>query len=345
MNMEWNWKTIAIVTGVVLLFLLTNVGQYFILWGPKQESMTKQFEEEKAVLQATIDEYGPMVGIWTVKEGADGLFPGKTIEETDLELREIPQSLLTRSFILDPEAIIGKYYRIGLNSGTPLSMDFVMEDPIDDTTRDYDVVANVLPIGIKVGDYIDYRIVYPRGEDFIVLTHKRIEAIHDKTMKLRMTENEIHFYQAALVDYFLQKKDGATLYMARYVEPGIQKPAIEYYAIPKNIQAIMLLDPNVSQQINGEMNAATRKIIDKAILSVTQEIGSAISSGRSEIQGKIDSGATKLENDLKALLELQAQAAMNSEGVQDTTQPSPDTPPAGSSSDSASFTVEEGVVE
>ncbi|WP_239617496.1 SAF domain-containing protein [Cohnella mopanensis] len=343
MNIEWNWKTIVVLISIIVLFILTNVGQYFILWGPKQEAMTKKFEEEKAVLQATIDEYGPMVGIWTVKEGASELFPGKTIEETDLELREIPQSLLTRSFILDPEAIIGKYYRIGLNSGTPLSMDFVMDDPIDDTTRDYDVVANVLPIGIKVGDYIDYRIVYPRGEDFIVLTHKRIEAIHDKTMKLRMTENEIHFYQAALVDYFLQKSDGATLYMARYVEPGIQKPAIEYYAIPKNIQSIMMLDPNVAEQVNGEINDTRRKIIDAAILSVTAEIGSVISSGRSEIQGKIDSGATQLENDAKALMDLQAQNALNSQPDQGTTtQPSSGTP---KSSNSSSFTVEEGVVE
>ena len=44
-----------------------------------------------------------------------------------------------------------------------------MAEPIEDSTREYDIVANILPIGLKEGDYIDFRIVYPLGEDYIVL--------------------------------------------------------------------------------------------------------------------------------------------------------------------------------
>lgn len=352
--MEWNFKTIAIVAVALIVFIGTNVGQYFVIWGPKQEKLRVSYEQQVSTLQAQIDSIGPMVGIWTIRDGAEGLFPGKKIEESDLDLKEIPESLVTQSFVLDPESMIGKYYKIGLTSGTPLSLDFAMDDPMDDTTREYDVVANIMPIGLKVGDYIDYRIVYPLGEDYIVLTHKRIQAIHDKTIKLKLTEQEIHLYQAALIDYFLQTANGASLYLTKYLEPGVQKPAIPYYAIPKNIQAIMIADPNIIEQINHQLNDTTRIMIDAGLANVTDEVGAAVSSGRNEISGKIEGGSAKQKDEEKARIEAEAEAGAQS-GVQAEVQsqapavpvspPVQDAPMGNSDTPSQTLNIEKGVVE
>lgn len=342
MNMEWNFRTIAIIVGVVILFIITNVGQYFVLWGPKQEALKISYEDRIAILDEELARIGPMVGIWTIREGVEGIFPGKPIEEGDLDLREIPESLVTQSFVLDPESMIGKYYRIGLTGGTPLSLDFAMEDPLDDTTREYDVVSNVMPIGLKVGDYIDYRIVYPLGEDYIVLTHKRIEAINDKTIKLKLSESEIHTYQAALIDNFLNSDAGSILYLSKYLEPGIQKAAIPYYAVPKNIESIMVADPNILQKINSQINGTTRTIIETGIANVIQEDGSSISSGRSDVAGKIDGGSTELKNEEKAQSEAEARDRM--EGG--TAAPAVESPPATTpSGESPALDVGKGVVE
>lgn len=344
MNMEWNFRTIGVIIGVVLLFIVTNVGQYFVLWGPKQEALRTSYEEQVAALQEKIDRIGPMVGIWTIREGVEGLFPGKQIDENDLDLREIPESLVTRSFVLDPESMIGKYYRIGLTGGTPLSLDFAMEDPLDDTTREYDVVSNVMPIGLKVGDYIDYRIVYPLGEDYIVLTHKRIEAINDKTIKLKLNESEIHTYQAALIDNFLNSEEGSILYLAKYLEPGIQKPAISYYAVPKNILAIMIADPNIIQKINSQLNNTTRTIIEAGIANASQEDGQAISSGRNEISGKIEGGSTEQKNEEKARNEAKAKERMEA-GLQAEPSIENQPVPASPSAEAPPLNIEKGVVE
>lgn len=303
MNMEWNWKSILVLSLALILLVGTNVGQYYAIWQPKQEKMKAAYEGQIADLQAALDAIGPMVPIWTVAQDAPDLFPGKVVEHSDLSYQEIPESLLNQSFILEPDTIVGKYYKIALKGGTPLSMDLVMEDPLDDTTREFDVVATMLPIGMKVGDYVDYRIVYPLGEDYIVLKHKRVEAINDKTIKFKLNETEIHYYQAALIDYFLNKDKGAILYMTKYLEPGLQKPATEYYAIPANIEAIMLADPNVVEKIDGELNGTTRKMIDAGTDSVSNEDGSKISSGRSEIAGKIDSGDKDARDQEKTRLE------------------------------------------
>ncbi|TQR44203.1 SAF domain-containing protein [Paenibacillus popilliae] len=354
MNIEWNWRTITIVAGIAIVFIGTNVGQYFLIWGPKQEKLTASYNQEIATLQATIDRLGPMVGIWTIKDGVQGLYPGKEVAETDLELRQLPESLVNQSYVLDAESIIGKYYRIGLTPGTAISKDMVMEDNLDDTTREYDVVANVLPIGLKVGDYVDFRIVYPLGEDYIVLTHKRVEAIHDRTIKFKMDEKEIHMYQASLIDYFLQKKNGSSLYMAKYVEPGIQKEATQYYAVPKNILAIMVADPNIMSKINTDLNNSTRSMIDAGISRVSQEEGQDISSGRKEIEGKVDGGANQLKSEEKARKDAEELAnPSGSEAVTETaptTAPTPapsgsGTTPNNAATEAPTLNIEKGVVE
>ncbi|WP_268624606.1 SAF domain-containing protein [Paenibacillus alvei] len=354
MNIEWNWRTITIVAGIAIVFIGTNVGQYFLIWGPKQEKLTASYNQEIATLQATIDRLGPMVGIWTIKDGVQGLYPGKEVAETDLELRQLPESLVNQSYVLDAESIIGKYYRIGLTPGTVLSKDMVMEDNLDDTTREYDVVANVMPIGLKVGDYVDFRIVYPLGEDYIVLTHKRVEAIHDKTIKFKMDEKEIHMYQASLIDYFLQKKNGSSLYLAKYVEPGIQKEATQYYAVPKNILAIMVADPNIISKINTDLNNSTRSMIDAGISRVSPEAGQDISSGRKEIEGKVDGGANHLKSEEKARKDAEELANPGGTAAATETAPAPAPTPTPSSSDTTpnnapteapTLNIEKGVVE
>lgn len=330
MHMEWNWKTILILSLAVLLFAGTNIGQYYVIWGPKQEKMQQQYEAQVALLQNSLDAYGPMVPIWTVAEGASDLYPGKQIEMSDLTSQEIPESMLNPSFILEPNTIVGKYYKVALHSGTPLALDLVMDEPLDDSTRQFDVTASVLPIGLKAGDYIDYRIVYPGGEDYIVLTHKRVEAIHDRTIKFRLNEMEIHYYQAALIDYFLQKEYGAILYAAKYVEPGLQKAASTYYAIPQNIEAVLIADPNILEKFNSEENATMRKLIEAGVKAMTPEDGSKIASGRSEISGQIDSADKEAKD--------QEQARMEAAEQQPVPQQSP--PPS-----AASPQPERGVVE
>lgn len=308
MNIEWNWKTILIWSIVLIMLIGTNVAQYFWIWKPKIEQLTLSYESEIAHLEETLQRIGPMVTIWTINDENAEIFPGKVIEESDLSTMQLPESLIQPSFILDPASILGKYYRIGVSPGTPLSWDNIMAEPIEDSTREYDIVANILPIGLKEGDYIDFRIVYPLGEDYIVLSHKRVEAINGPTVKVRLNETEIHRYQASLVDYFMQSGRGAILYMTKYVEPGVQKPAEEYYAVPANVLTIMDIDPNIIEVINHEINNRYRANIEANIEAAEQVNQGALKSGRNEVSGKIGQGANEYENKLRELQEAEERA-------------------------------------
>ncbi len=332
----------------MILLFGTNLAQHYLVSKPREEQLTAQYLQQIAILQAKIKSIGPMVSIWTVKEGPQALQAGQAIRLDDLEMNELPESLVTQSLILDPTPVIGKYYRVGLSAGTPLTWDVVMDDPIDDTTRDYDIVANMMPIGLKPGDYIDFRIVYPLGEDFIVLPHKRVEAINGKTFKLKLNETEIHFYQATLVDYFLQVDRGAMLYLTKYVEPGTQKAASPYYAVPKNILAIMEADPNIAKKINARLNDDFRSHVESAVNGVSDEAGQAVLSGRSQMMSEIDSGQSEYRNESGK----QEDARQQVQDQIDLGTPGPSSAPQTDSSVSASPSpaiptsiFEEGVVE
>ncbi|RJX39153.1 hypothetical protein D3P09_16810 [Paenibacillus pinisoli] len=359
MRIEWNLKTILIWAGVAVLFIGTNIGQYYMIWKPKMEEMKLTYETRISVLEAELDRIGPLVNIWTVGDGVTDLYAGREIQMQDLVQRELPESFVTQSLVLNPETIIGKYYRIGLLPGTPLSMDLVMEDPVDDTVREFDVVASVMPIGLKVGDYIDFRLIYPRGEDYIVLPHKRVEAINDNTIKLKLNETEIHYYQAALIDYFLQSKMGASIYLSKYLEPGMQQPAEAYYAVPENILAIMAADPNLMPKVNAAINNTARDLIDAGRFDIDVLEASLIAAGRSEVTGKIDTGKTKYENAEKErqemidrLGEVQAQEPSATDGTSSANNSS-GTSSSSSSSGTGTSTpsgnplleIEKGVVE
>ena len=105
-----------------------------------------------------------------------------------------------------------------------------------------------------------------------------MEAINGPTVKVRLNETEIHRYQASLVDYFMQSGRGAILYMTKYVEPGVQKPAEEYYAVPANVLTIMDIDPNIIEVINHEINNRYRANIEANIEAAEQVNQGALKS-------------------------------------------------------------------
>ncbi|MDX8360760.1 SAF domain-containing protein [Cytobacillus sp. IB215316] len=253
---------------VTAVLIGSNVGQYFYIWAPKTDKLIANYENELTSLENTLNQIGELKPVYTVLAKTE---PGQVIKQEDLSIIKLPESVVGEHFITKPAQILGRYYKVGIETGTPLSRDLVMYDEPDDTVREYDIVLDYIPIGLIEGDYIDFRITYPFGEDYIVFSHKRIYEINGKTIKVRLNEQEIHFYQAALVDYFQLKGVGAAIYINKYVEPGIQKSAEAYYAVPENIVSVIEVDPNIVVMEDQEKNNKVREMIDEQFADLSEE--------------------------------------------------------------------------
>ena len=279
-------KRTLIIIGVVLGIILSGVATFFVT-NYFHNRETEQLTSQIASLNANLDAIGPIVTCYTVQSAT---FPGQEITEDLIVEQSIPSSFKNDTFA-SIEDLVGLYCKVAITPGTPITKDMVMQEEIIDSLREVDISGNRWPIGLKEGDYVDLRITYPRGEDFIVLSHKRIMSITEQTLKVHMTEEEQQLYQAALVDFYLSRSYGSDLYLTKYVEPGIQAEAEVYYSVPSNIESVVRSDPNIVDLAQVTVQANMRAMIEAARAEFPDgdSSGSEIKSGRDELNGKVNS--------------------------------------------------------
>lgn len=279
-------KKKLIIVGVILGFVLSGVATFFIT-NYFHNKETEQLTSQIATLNANLDAIGPIVTCYTVQSAT---FPGQEITEDLIVEQSIPSSFKNDSFATI-EDLVGLYSKVAITPGTPITKDMVMSEEVIDSLREVDISGNRWPIGLKEGDYVDLRITYPRGEDFIVLSHKRVMSITEQTLKVHMTEEEQQLYQAALVDFYLSRSYGSDLYLTKYVEPGIQEEAAVYYSVPSNIEAVCRKDPNIVDLAQVTVENTLRDMINAARAEFPDgdSSGSEIKGGRDELNGKVNS--------------------------------------------------------
>ena len=285
-----NKINVGMIAAIVILVVL-NIVQ-FVFWKHTSDVTAGQYTSEIASLEKTIAGYGDEVTVYSVSSAVKA---GDEITSDNIIPMKMYSSLMTEQFVTDTSEIIGRYFKIAVNPGTPILYNMTMEEELDDTLRDRDVMLDRLTVGLAVGDYVDIRITMPYGDDYIVVPHKRVYGINDNSLKLYMTEYEWNVYQGALIDYFLNQEYGCTIYADRYVEPGIQQEAIAYYAVPTNIAALLQKNPNIVDKEGAASLNEWRESIEELLVIFRDEEdtvdsdGSKLSGGRSTMNEAVES--------------------------------------------------------
>lgn len=289
---------VKVILSIVITAILVSGIWGFITY-QKTKTITAKFEGEISQLTATLDALGPDVECYTITEDFANHYSnntaGQIIGETAIQPITVPSSLVGEAYITNMSQIVGKYCKVNIVPGTPITSDLLMTELYDDTLRDVDISVNSWVVGMRVGDYVDLNITFPYGEDYIVLPRKRVQYIGDKTIKMYLTEEEWHTYQSALVDYYLHASEGARLYLKKYVEPGVQPTATAYYAASDAVRTIMKADPNVVNRAavaaQDSMRPAIDGVLNQFITEQTtiQSQAGLIAGGRSQFNGDVQS--------------------------------------------------------
>ena len=123
------------------------------------------------------------------------------------------------------------------------------EEVITDDTRteEYNVIS--LPVDLQPNEYVDIRFRLPTGQDYIVVSKKRVtipivnnQYLSD-TIQMNLTEEEILLLSCAIVENF--KINGSELRATRYTEAGQQTSATTTYYPSTEVQKLLKSDPNV----------------------------------------------------------------------------------------------------
>ncbi len=184
--------------------------------------------------------------------------------------------------------------KINVPAGTIITKDMLEEsdDLLDATQRIQEFNMILLPSQLKNGDYIDVRVTYPNGQDFIVLSKKKVIGTNATSVWLKLDELEINIMNNAIVEAY--KATGTKLYAIEYIEPGMQKEATPTYVVSQDIMYLINKDPNI---ITEAKNAYATQVNDLAefrantietVLDANRENGDAlVSAGNSNEQQKV----------------------------------------------------------
>ncbi|NUU79477.1 SAF domain-containing protein [Paenibacillus xylanilyticus] len=188
---------------------------------------------------------------------------GEPILHEDIKLIAVPDAQAPRNLWSSTKQMEGQVAKIELKKGTAITTEMVYEDtpaPADLRNRELQVV--LLPSSLEQGDNIDIRIQFPTGQDYILLSKKKVERLNAATLWITMTEEEILSLSSAIVDAYLHK---ASIYALTYVEPQFQTAAIPTY--PANSEVLKLLesDPNIVRRAEQELSRQVRSSLESSL--------------------------------------------------------------------------------
>ncbi|WIV17822.1 SAF domain-containing protein [Paenibacillus polygoni] len=191
--------------------------------------------------------------------------PGTLIQNSDVKAIQIPADQSPANLMDNLEDIRGTVAKIELKTGTVITEAMVYQDeptPADLRNREISVIK--LPSVLSAGEMVDVRIQFPTGQDYIVLSKKKVDKLNGSTMWFTLTEEEILTLSSAMVDAYLHK---ASLYSLSYVEPEFQERAIPTYPANEKVLQLIEVNPNIVKHAEQALAKHLRGTLESALAS------------------------------------------------------------------------------
>ena len=205
-----------------------------------------------------------------------------------------------------------------MTAGTILTKEMIYvdeEEKVQDNTRKEEYNMIMLPTQLVTGDFVDIRLMFPTGENYIVISKKKVEIPviggedSEDTIWLNLTEDEILTMSNAIYEAFILP--GSKLYANLYTDPGIQKAATPTYPIKSSILSIINGDPNVVQEArtalwqryNATDSSGNRTQVQQRNEVINKAIEDAGQQGVSNQQTNMEESITNTKSERREWLE------------------------------------------
>lgn len=168
------------------------------------------------------------------------------------------------SYLYLSEEDIGKAAILDIKEGTQI-LSSMVSDMTENNLREVCFQVITLNRNLIKNDTVDIRILYPNGENYILLSKKQILNLDEGSSEtyLWLTEEEIILMSSAIVDAYLYK--GTQLYTTKYIEPTLQEASIVNYT--PNLATLDLIkkDPNILEVANQYLSEIVRKQLENRL--------------------------------------------------------------------------------
>ncbi len=187
---------------------------------------------------------------------------GEMITDSMVEYSSNLPSDIDQSLFITGEDI-GKVATISINAGTPILTEMVSAQlAADYHERECSFIW--LNTNLEDNDFVDVRILFPNGEDYIVAAKKSIKEVNvaANNVFLWLTEDEIQLLDAAIVDANLHN---AKIYVTKYIKPEVQEASTVTYAPNTSVLTVIRDDPNIVDVSAANLSAEARAGIENRL--------------------------------------------------------------------------------
>lgn len=224
-------------------------------------------------------------------------------EDVNVQLQEEINSLPEEYFMSDDQ--MGSQINIGVKANEPIMASYLAKTTVSTDLREYEISCANLMTDQEEYDYVDVRILFPDGSDYLVLPKKVIRNLHldNCVFYTYLNEDEILRFASAIIDAYTTT--GTYIYTTRYVESSLQEEAVPDYPVRAATLSLLQTDPNILQvakeTLNTEarMNLATRLslITEDQLDAVAEGFGIADTAKSAVFEGRIEAEEAEEESD------------------------------------------------
>lgn len=204
----------------------------------------------------------------------------------------IPQNYIDSTILTSVESGKKVVAKVDLYKNTILTASTVTteENTVTKDVRTMEYNMLTLPINLTIGDYVDIRITFPDGQDFIVIAKKEIKNIQGNTVTFDMSEVDIVMLNSAIVESYIMK--ASNIYIAKYVEPGMQEKAANTYVPTAEVIRLIETDSNIvstakneltsrfDANIRNQMNSTVNQYSEQGLTNVEEGIQKQIEDAK-----------------------------------------------------------------
>lgn len=190
---------------------------------------------------------------------SESISSGNSVDSSMLKATKIDTSAVPTDAVNLGDITENTIAKIDISKGTIITSAMITEkeNAVTDSLRIQEYNMLKIASQIQTGDFIDVRLRLADGQDYIVVSKKKVEIPQIdgsdslNTIWIKLTEEETIAMSNAIVEAY--QMSGSVLYTTKYVEPGMQGEAIPTYVPSAEVVNLITQNPNITQEAKQAM--------------------------------------------------------------------------------------------
>lgn len=253
-----------------------------------------QFQQELEEAQALLKQQEETTRtVWLLTSEIEA---GHAIKDADLTSVLMPLSEVPDNALFNKEDALGKIAKLSMQANTMLVDSMLFENgktPDDLRNRQFALIE--LPTDLQAGDFVDVRINFPGGQDYIVLSKKKVQQLANGVIWMEMNEEEILTMSSAIVDAYI---NSANIYAVSYVDPYMQEPAEVTYPSNEEVLDLMRADPNIVDRASDWLERQQRQKLETALAAMDSDERREYESGSQNSSSSVSAAASAADGEV-----------------------------------------------